>query len=261
MINIVMNGEPEELDIEFNEVTIGNENFNGLNGNISGIFTDSTKVPDKHKFQLIYEVNDTEEKYHLSDDINNVEGSNEVIVIILESPHYEEYEYGRVEGGSSFSIKKGTKNKIEKIKEINEVFPLEPANGTTGYFMKKWLISILSTIGIPAGSYCIWVVNPIQWQTSLFMLHGGKLTESKYNKLRNQVWKKIWDIPSVRRDFKDRIDIHSPKLILNCCTKELQNILSCFLLNKWVGSDIDIYESYHPSNWNYQERRVIKKIS
>jgi len=258
MIEVIENGVSQNLDIDLSGI-ITNNNFTNRSGNITNIFTHQTKVQDKHKFQFIYQRNSQKEEYSLCSP-TNCDESCKVIAIILESPHYEEYKYQDCLQ-NSFTIKSRTKHKKTKIQTINSLIPVEPANGSTGNLMKRWLTPILSNIGVSFGSYCVWVVNPVQWQTSLFMLHGESLGLKKYNNLRNDVWKKIWNISDIKTNFENRVNQLAPEYILNCCTKELQPLITYFLLSKWVGSNIEIYKSYHPSNWNKQERRVIKKIS
>ncbi|MBW4862959.1 MAG: hypothetical protein KZY55_06605 [Paeniclostridium sp.] len=94
--------------------------------------------------------------------------------------------------------------------------------------------------------YRLIICNPIQYQTSLYMFHGMQLQDD-YTTLRNQCWRKIWEEQSIKDDFKKRMDLYKPSLIINACTSSLQDYITKYLKSNNYSN---IYTTYHPSYWN-----------
>ncbi len=151
------------------------------------------------------------------------------IVIVLESPHKDEFE-------------KNT--------------PM-PAMGQTGDNIIKYFPSVLMQYmyqergknnsallrakgDIENGKYRIALVNVIQYQCSL----GRKPKE-----FRNDVFCKMWNFPKVKKDFIHRLKILNPIIIINCCTK-FCNIIKDDIqqeINKNFPNSL-LLEGYHPSS-------------
>ncbi|POZ52887.1 hypothetical protein [Methylovulum psychrotolerans] len=159
----------------------------------------------------------------IQEDANN-------ILIILESPHIEEYEY------PSF-------------------IPLQPANGETGIRFSKYftghILPLLEALGLSLcrrETYRICFVNPVPFQTSLHFIHQQDLVVTGANTLRNNVWKKIF--PHCEIDFEQRLRSYKPIAILNSCTtsldkrvkKSIDNIIK-------TNNKIQTFNTYHPSKW------------
>ena len=120
------------------------------------------------------------------------------IVLLLESPHEEEYEY--IDGGI------GT--------------PKKPACGSTGDNIDKCLGNVLSRIEdqqLIVPSRHVIISNPIQFQTSLHAIHRQEL-QGKWASLRDYVWRTLWAEPHIQRSFLKRLKKYKPCLIINACT-------------------------------------------
>jgi hypothetical protein len=162
------------------------------------------------------------------------------IVLILESPHKDEYK-----------------------KEDNKLIPIAPAqanqkNKDTGYaietFFTSKILSQIEDIVIKNDSRVI-ITNPIQYQASLHNILGSVTIERKLRGcLRDSVWKSLWSVKKIRLDFFSRLTSYQPYLIINACTggtsdrdsDGLNGLISQFLIeNKfWEKS----YKTGHPSS-------------
>jgi len=151
------------------------------------------------------------------------------LIILLESPHKKEYDsYGN---------------------------PLRPANGRTGFNINNKLSNIISNLNINFNKrdiYTVWIMNAIQYQTSAYnQLHNVNKYNKNWRKLRNNVFKTMWDSFSLKKDLIKRINSlpGTTYLILNCvtggkATYGLRSLVSKFLKNNFV-----ILEQNHPSTW------------
>lgn len=150
------------------------------------------------------------------------------LVIVLESPHKDEY--------SSQGI------------------PLRPANGITGLKINSKLANIINSkppIGINQKDvYRVWLVNAIQYQTSCHFQLSGVVGYSKiWHTLRNQVFKHLWNNESLyhlQQNLIARIGSINPTLIMNCVTggKAPNGLRSIVEL---VINSGNTYK--HPSSW------------
>lgn len=160
-----------------------------------------------------------------------------IFLIVLESPHKEEYE-----------------SNTDDIK-----IPM-PAMGETGkklhLFLPKYINRIKATIesetiskgigyvDIKNEIYRVLLVNAIQYQCSL-----GEDTV----KYRTSVFCEMWRKEEVKDNFKSRIDWDNVKVVLNCCT----NGNKSSSIRKLIQDEIDLHakadcvklHSYHPSSW------------
>lgn len=166
---------------------------------------------------------------------------NPSIVIILESPHKDEYTI--------------------------DFIPKAPAQGETGMQMCLKLEKILSNndlLNFKDNKYNIYIVNPIPFQTSLHFLHGQAVSkklnnESKkeYETLRDDVWKKIWIIESIKKDFTKRIKLYNPEIIINACTKGVTDCIEKKLLKNFANKKY--FKICHPSSWSYRKSNYMLK--
>lgn len=174
------------------------------------------------------------------------------IVLILESPHKDEYQPGNIN------------------------CPIAPANGDTGHNIDRYLATVLSRIDemnegqqLIAPSSHVVISNPIQFQTSLHAIHGKSL-EDTWETLRNNVWWTLWNNSEghIKQCFRERLDTYNPSLIINACSG---NFTPCRYrtctrsqrpnlkdrkrnVTKFVREalrNVPLYETYHPARDNW----------
>lgn len=161
--------------------------------------------------------------------INRTQTLNNVIAIILESPHVDEY-----------------------------IGPnIAPAMGYTGRLFFKHFNALFSHSSLYGQiskniTYDLVFVNSVQYQTSC----GAKPLTSYKNKLRrDNNWIYIFQNYS-SSDLQNRLRALKPVLIINLCTKGLKG------LNSYVDKAImplypNIYTvGDHPSNWYKHNARI-----
>ena len=185
---------------------------------------------DPHRTGLVAAEHNTFKDIHI--DAEEAPRFTETVVVVLESPHREEY----VDG------------------DVN--CPIAPAQGVTGCNIDRWLPHVLKADAITeaglqlANDSRVIIANPVQFQASLACIHGGRLEfEGKrlnWRKLRNEVWKVLWD-QQKEENFSARLCVYKPELILNCCTAELQPEVTRWLHSKNYGSIT--FCTDHPSAW------------
>lgn len=158
------------------------------------------------------------------------------IVLLLESTHTEEYEYGNID------------------------CPIAPAKGSTGTNIHKFLGAVLSDMRenlIVPGSHVI-ISNPIQFQTSLYAIHGQSAQDdSRWATLRNNVWRALWyggeegrickrgRRKYIQLCFRARLMTYKPKLIINACTYDLKSHVT--RLVRAELPEVTLYKAHHPS--------------
>lgn len=149
--------------------------------------------------------------------------NNNIIILILESPHTDEFAENKING---------------------------PAFGQTGKNINNYLVKTLNKKSrlknyiLPEEKTCkIIIVNAIQYACSC----GINLDVLKDSMLKN-----VWEHDEVKEDFRNRIEIikkaSTKKLVvINCCTKPIKES---------VGNEIkkvfneNIYEAPHPAYWS-----------
>lgn len=162
---------------------------------------------------------------------NKAEPNNYNIVIVLESPHQNEYNTGF----------------------------RHPAIGPTGNNLKKYFYSLLDKLKgtIKNGTLChVYLMNAIQYQCSL-----GYDTSV----FRTEIFNSIWKHHKKDEDFLDRLKNFYPNIIINLCTKtdKLQDIVQ-EKINEFVNNNnnktISLYRGTHPSSWNLdpQNRYIVE---
>jgi hypothetical protein len=84
------------------------------------------------------------------------------LIILLESPHKEEFNYKDKDGNEIVINKRDSKDNYALAKEIIKIEPIMPAQGKAREVMQKRLLNILSNIVHRTSiSYKIFIVNPI----------------------------------------------------------------------------------------------------
>lgn len=170
----------------------------------------------------------------------------EVILLILESPHRDEYDQSH----TSYVYLK----------------PIAPAQGNgvgdAGGAIERYLHLVLTKMNLVDGFYSLIIANPIPYCCSLGVFYQSGLNK----KLRDNVWKAIWNITNasgkkfIQDDFTARCAIYKPKYIINCCTSELQ----CYVTTLLVRNNFTIlYKAPHPAmqwNINYKKGIPVEKI-
>ncbi len=158
-----------------------------------------------------------------------------VILLILESPHVEEY-----------FLDKG------------RLTPRGPAQGTqlgdAGGALREYGCEILSQLNLPTGKYALVIGNPVSYHASLSWMQAllglGVGPQNKLDAVvRNHVWKQFWSLDVIKDDFLKRCKNLKPVRILNCCTKILKPHVTCVLCKH--GFNNVLFQASHPAyTWN-----------
>ncbi len=192
---------------------------------IHGIFRQQFRVQDKERYCISRRQNGIQLDYH--EDTSPKTNCHTNIVLLLESPHKDEYDY-RNEGRVIAT-------------------PRAPAMGQTGNLIREHLACVLKNIAVPGDR--IIIANPIQFQASLYVIHRNKICKERRRKLTNAVWKSLWGIREIRERFLTRIDSYNPRIIINACTSagRLNEIVDKFL--ECQLPDVCCYQTSHPASW------------
>ena len=147
---------------------------------------------------------------------------NDRIVIILESPHKDEYS-----------------------KKITA-----PAMGTTGENINKYLLDILNKkIGNPQidkKEYDVILMNAIQYQTSL-----GIYTEY----FRDRVWLTLWNKGDLRKEFIKRLEGYNADIVFNFCTNGSHKKDLIYILDKKRNSSNMTFQYIDSLNLNIKKKK------
>ena len=172
-------------------------------------------------------------------DIKEGKGGFKRVVLILESPHKDEFNIGNVSN------------------PVNG-----PAYGKTGRNLNKFLAGILqryaSECGINEyeGFYDVILVNAVQFQCSL---------GENPRKHRDKTFWECWLCKDVRDDFMERVkkainNFPENAIVINCCTKGGTSRSNQSLVNIVLEDmGLTFFESTHPSSWDKEINRSIKK--
>ena len=161
----------------------------------------------------------------------------DTIVLVLESPHTEEFDNDRCVGPAMGATGDGIKNillgNLAKFMVINDL-------QNQGSYFK-------SSSEITEGLYKLLIINAVQYQCSL-----GNLEDDIMKRQRNKIFDGFFD-KNAKKDFKKRLKMFNPKIIINCCTgghygktdglqKKVQEVIDSepFFALKLIGS--------HPSS-------------
>lgn len=155
----------------------------------------------------------------------NFNKANKIIVLLLESPSNDEYigpRFRPANGKTGFRIDNQLIQLINKY--INVCFPNLPQKGTT---------------------FDIAILNAVRYQCNL----GNAGNRTIINSVFTQLWNKAGDPFS--NDLLERINIISPSLIINACTKGNSNNKLCstsFLKSNLNTRIVEV--TNHPSTWS-----------
>jgi hypothetical protein len=146
------------------------------------------------------------------------------VVVVVESPHKEEYERR------------------------------EPLVRSRDRLMRN--IALLCGFYLPGQQADVIICNPIQWQASLAEYYEFTQKETPKDILetvRNEVWKHLWDhccadgrYPA-RDDFMTRVRNYRPLLVINACTAELRHHVKTELAQL---DGVPVVDALHPSCWH-----------
>ncbi|XPV77764.1 MAG: hypothetical protein ACNI27_07540 [Desulfovibrio sp.] len=194
---------------------------------LCNFFTIDTLVPDVQRGELHVS---SSPKYNLFAEDKTADQVNHSIVVILESPHKDEY-------GPNFT-------------------PIAPAKGATGrQINEKHLGRILQhpSVDMTHGTYPVVLANPVQWQTSLHEILG----KSSNTQLKADVWSALWQRPYIQQDFYTRLAGYNPVCVINACTgangkNSLNKQIQAFLNDKGFSS----VRAYHPSSWDRHQHKM-----
>ena len=159
------------------------------------------------------------------------------IVIILESPHANEYE--------------------------NSCF-INPALGTTGKNLQKYFGKLIKKLAkfepyLNSGQYRIILMESIQYQCSLGI-------QPLNIEIRDLVFSEIWNLKKTKDDFRERLSSYHPDIILNLCTKgktkkELRKLVQESIDSLCKNKKVKLYRGGHPSGWYSPKNRYIIEVN
>ncbi|MCD9551954.1 hypothetical protein GLP31_05620 [Photobacterium carnosum] len=173
------------------------------------------------------EIKKTIKNSYFSDQLaTNAIGSN--ILLLLESPHRYEYIFPSM-----------------KPKAPAQAKTPGGAGGAIDKYIEKVLLSLNNNI--PDGTYNLIIANPIQYMCSLYHI----LPEGKINtNIRDNTWKALWELESIKSDFISRVSKYDPYMVINCCTSELKQFVTTELQRHNINN---IFEKDHPAmRWMYE---------
>ena len=160
---------------------------------------------------------------------------SETILLILASPHKDEY-----------------------VRKPNgQLAPKAPAQSRNwlgaGRAIHSYGHDVLGKLGLDNGEYSLVIANPVPYQCSLSSVGPGRPAPLDRS-VRDHVWRQLFSLKFVQEDFLDRCMRYRPRIVLNCCTTELQTELTDFIYENFLrtaGPGITLFESEHPSvHWS-----------
>ena len=151
-----------------------------------------------------------------------------VIAVLLESPHKDEYS--------------------------DKMSPRGPARGATGTNFQTYFVSHVLPMLVAAGLrleetlvYRIYMVNPVPYQASL-----GRLLDKPpkhLNDLKSKVWENLWNA-DCQEGFVDRMKVYKPRIILNGCTADVKQEVTNTVNSHRSSFELEQHFNIaHPSNW------------
>lgn len=154
------------------------------------------------------------------------------LVIVLESPHRDEY-------GESVAT------------------PIAPARGSTGARIHKFLSIVLNSCRqirqmlFERAPVRVVISNPIPFQTSAYAIHGGRLGAS--DRLRDFIWRELWCDPTLglKDMFGEKLGSYTPIAVVNACTTggkpSRRDCVRDFIQCRYAA--VPLYKANHPSTW------------
>lgn len=166
-----------------------------------------------------------------------VDNNYRTFVIILESPHINEFEKNR------------------KKNNPDDNYGNHPAMGKTGININRFFLDYINkfipTINkcnksisdskndILPGKYCLYLINAIRFQCSL---------GQEKKRLKNKVFRKCFEDVDEKEFFKNYLANIKPSVVLNACTSNFKNLI-WKTIDELNVDDVVMLESYHPSAW------------
>jgi len=159
-----------------------------------------------------------------------------VLLILLESPHVDEYAW-----------------------TVDGLSPRAPAQGEekgdAGGALAAYLTKMVARLALPKGKYAVVIANPVPYHCSLSWMAATRTTcgnwqPPKLNSVvRNHVWKTLWKQDWINKDFLARCAQYAPHTILNCCTSSCAKAVTRALLDSGFGTSL--FTTSHPAyTWN-----------
>lgn len=193
---------------------------------------------------------------------NNESAKN--ILIILESPHDEEYHYPDALYQDFTALQpangKTGENFFEYFTKDTNANGKTSSGGILNYSEPNLMPSTLKDFLNEDEVYRICFVNPVPFQTSLHFFHGKPLNKEITKDLRDIVWKKLFI--HCQSDFIRRVQLYKPFAILNACTGDIKKPDSLKSRVKTaLGNSHALYQfnTPHPSSWWSTNNRKCKK--
>lgn len=183
---------------------------------------------------------------------------DKTIVIVLESPHKDEYENSATPSG-----------------DVGR--PIAPAQGKTGTRIRNFFHHVLCSCPTLCGQLeehttRVVISNPVPFQASLASIVSIPASENdsksapkrKRKKLRDAVWSALWEYGAIQDDFQTRLESYCPDFIINACTHDVGCYLQrCCVANNrckkhkmrtFLNEHFNVSSCYevnhHPSVWN-----------
>ena len=152
-----------------------------------------------------------------------IDASSEMrVILVMESPHKAEFDNGS---------------------------PVGPANGPTGFNIRKLLHKVLLSVGHDSESSQLVLMNAVQYQCSL-----GEPTKNH----RDAVFQKVWSLGG-KEDFRERLSGVFSRvrggIVINACTRgntsePLRDMVKV-VIDEVVGEH---WRTAHPFGWNFPGR-------
>ena len=160
--------------------------------------------------------------------------AHDTLVLILESPHKDEYRDDCIDR----PITPAQNNEAQNNSMIIG----------TGIGIENHLLDVINLCpnllcNLRIGGTRVILCNPIQFQASLVAV----ICSSDWRKIRNAVWRSLWDMQEIQDNFEERLISYNPSYIINACTSQFQKKISDFLKQRFANNMK--YETYHPSYW------------
>ena len=169
---------------------------------------------------------------------------SETILLVLASPHKNEY--AKMPNG--------------------QLVPKAPAQARdwlgAGRAINTYGHDVFRKFGLDDGEYSLVITNPVPYQCSLSSVGPGRPGPLDRS-VRDYVWRQLFSLQFVQKDFLERCKRYRPQTILNCCTTALRTELSDFICDNFLregGPRISLFESEHPAmHWSslYKQKEGI----
>ncbi|MBP8232111.1 MAG: hypothetical protein KAY22_07385 [Rhizorhabdus sp.] len=154
------------------------------------------------------------------------------VVLVVESPHKDEYS-----------------------RQGSVWIPGEPLTGARSK-LDQYLPDAINCAGPSFSDKNVVLCNPVQLQASLAELMQNKAIGLQRD-IRNLVWRRLFRIPAIKCDFKDRIQSYQPSLILVGTTGELAGPV--FTALRGIGAMVR-QVSPHPSWWSNSKPPIVREF-